>query len=110
MSASRHAAFDTLTYARKLEEAGFTPQQAEVQAHALADIVDERLATKEDIRRIEEAIEALRIATEKDIKQMEKRIDLKLEAMRSSLIIWLGGTVVASMVAGVGLIAALIKL
>ncbi len=121
MSASRHAAFDTLTYARKLEEAGFTPHQAEVQAHALADIVDERLATKEDIGRLEGAIETLRIATEKDIKEMEKRIDLKLEAlrmgvkkdmeaMRLSLIIWLGSTVVASMVAGVGLIAVLSKL
>ncbi len=88
MPARHAAAFDTLTYAKKLEEAGFTPQQAEVQAFALADIVDERLATKEDIRRLEGV----------------------MEAMRLSLIIWLGGTVVASMVAGVGFLAVLIKL
>ncbi len=86
-------AFDTLTYATKLEEAGFTSDQAAVQAHALADIVDERLATKEDIRDIKRDIKAFRIAAEKDIKalriaaekdteQLEKRIDLKLETLR----------------------------
>ncbi len=142
MPARHAAAFDTLTYAKKLEEAGFTPQQAEVQAFALADIVDERLATKEDIRRLEEVmkanriaaehdtalirkdieqihkdieqihlkIEALRESTKKDIKHLETQMDLKLEAMRSSLIIWLGGIVVASAVASVGLIATLIRL
>ncbi len=84
MPASHSAAFDTLTYAKKLEGAGFTPHQAEVQAHALADIVDERLATKEDIR---------------DLKR-------DIEAMRLSLTIRLGGL----MIALTGLLAALIKL
>ncbi len=100
------AAFDTLTYARKLEEAGFTPQQAEVQAHALADIVDERLATKDDIRRLEEVMAANRLAAEHDTALIRK----DMEAMRLSLIIWLGGTVVATTIAGVGLIATLIRL
>ncbi len=86
------AAFDTLTYAKKLEEAGFTPKQAEVQAHALADIVDERLATKEDIR------------------DLKKDIDLKLEIMRSSLIIWLGGIVITAGVVVSGIMFALLKI
>ena len=45
--------FDTLAYAKKLKAAGFTEEQAEVQAEALAEIVDERLATKQDLRELE---------------------------------------------------------
>ncbi len=200
MPANTNTVFDTLVYARKLEDAGFTPKQSEVQALALAEVIDERLATKEDIRRLEEtieqihlkietlheetkkdiaasrlaaetttalirkdtetdtalirkdieqihlkieqihlSIEALRLATEKDIKQinlnieafrlatekdieaarlaaekdtkqLEKQMDLKLAAMRSSMIIWLGSIVVASTVASVGILATLITL
>jgi hypothetical protein len=43
------AVFDTLAYAKKLKEAGFSEQQAEIQAEALAEIVDERLVTKEHL-------------------------------------------------------------
>jgi len=42
-------AFDTLAYVKKLKTVGFTEEQAEVQAEALAEIVNEHLATKEDI-------------------------------------------------------------
>ena len=38
--------FDTLAYAKKLKSAGFTEEQAEVQAEALAGLVNEQLATK----------------------------------------------------------------
>ena len=63
-------AFDTLTYAKKLRDAGFTQEQAEVQAHALADIVEERLATKQDIATLR-----------RDIKDMEYRMTIRLGAM-----------------------------
>ena len=43
------ASFDTLTYAKMLQEAGFTARQAEVQAEALRAVIDENLATKHDI-------------------------------------------------------------
>ncbi|MBO4335165.1 MAG: hypothetical protein J5846_04945 [Desulfovibrio sp.] len=39
--------FDSLSYARKMEAAGFTRQQAEAQADALREIVNERLATRD---------------------------------------------------------------
>lgn len=39
--------FDSLGYARKLEEAGFTRQQAEVQANAMREVIDERLVTRD---------------------------------------------------------------
>jgi len=45
--------FDTLAYAKKLIAAGVPPKQAEVQAEALAEIVDERIATKQDLKELE---------------------------------------------------------
>lgn len=45
--------FDTLEYAKKLKAAGFTDKQAEVQAEALADIFENQLATKRDLRELE---------------------------------------------------------
>jgi len=45
--------FDTLAYAKKLKSAGFTDEQAEVQAEALAGLVNEQLATKRDLHELE---------------------------------------------------------
>jgi hypothetical protein len=46
-------AFDTSGYARRLKNAGFSQEQAEVQAEALAAVVSETLATKHDLRELE---------------------------------------------------------
>lgn len=45
--------FNSLEYARRLEAAGFTRQQAETQANILAEVIDERMATKQDLRELE---------------------------------------------------------
>jgi hypothetical protein len=55
-------AFDTLVYARRLRQAGFSEQQAEVQAEALAAVVTETLATKQDLRELEYRL-TLRLGT-----------------------------------------------
>jgi len=47
------ATFDTLAYAKKLKAAGFTEAQAEIQAEALSQIIEERLATKQDLNELE---------------------------------------------------------
>lgn len=41
--------FDTLAYAKKMKAAGFTDQQAELQAEALQEIFGTELATKNDL-------------------------------------------------------------
>lgn len=43
-------AFDTLAYAKRMKELGFTDQQAEGQAEELAKIIDNQIATKRDLR------------------------------------------------------------
>lgn len=43
------AIFDTLAISKRLEKAGFTQAQAEEQAKVLAEVVEEGIATKQDI-------------------------------------------------------------
>ena len=81
-------AFDTLAYAKKLKSVGFTEDQAEVQAEALAKIIDERLATKQDI-----------LALQRDMKEMELRL-------KHDLTLRLG----AMMAASIAIVAALVQL
>lgn len=45
--------FDTLAYTKKLRAAGVEEKQAEVQAEALAEIIEEKLATKRDLKKLE---------------------------------------------------------
>lgn len=45
--------FNSLNYAKRLEQAGFTREQAEVQANIMTEIVDEKIATKQDLRELE---------------------------------------------------------
>ena len=80
--------FDTLAYAKKLIAAGFTQQQAEVQAAALKEIIDERLATKQDIRDLK-----------RDMKEMESRLIIRLGALMAAMI-----------TASIGITVTLIKL
>lgn len=44
--------FNSLNYAKRLEQAGFTREQAEVQANIMTEIVDEKIATKQDLREL----------------------------------------------------------
>lgn len=41
--------FDTLAYANKLKAAGVPDKQAEVQAEAIAEVIGDKSATKQDL-------------------------------------------------------------
>ena len=81
-------AFDTLAYANKLKQAGVPNRQAEVQAEAMAELVEERLATKRDLSELEE-----RIADR--MNELEYRLTVRLGSM---------------LVVAVSILAALVKL
>lgn len=53
---SRAIAFDTLRYSKKLIKAGVPEPQAEVQAEAIKELIEEKLATKDDLKRLEERL------------------------------------------------------
>ena len=69
-------AFDTLENAKELEAAGFTAEQAEVQAKALARVVDERLATKQDIALLQ-----------RDIKELEERLTYRFTLRMGTMLV-----------------------
>ena len=47
---------DTLKYAKRLQQAGFTDLQAEAQAQALWEAIESTVATKQDLRELETRI------------------------------------------------------
>lgn len=93
--------FDTLRYAKKLQEAGFTSEQAEIQAEALHDTMDNNLATKENIKELKRDIKEI----EQDIKAVEGRMVTKLQELEYKVVIRLGSVIAIA----VGVLAAIIK-
>ena len=77
--------FDTLYYAKKLREAGFTEQQAEAQAEALRAVVDENLATKYDIELVRRDVKELEVALRNDLKGSEVALRSDLKEMEVAL-------------------------
>ncbi|MDD3581973.1 MAG: hypothetical protein PHW74_13250 [Desulfobacca sp.] len=99
----RSLAFDTLEFAKKLKAANFTEDQAEALAGAMAGLVEERLATKQDLKELEARLEArikeLETGLRRDMREMELRL-------RHDLTLRLGGMLVA----GIAIVATLVKL
>lgn len=87
--------FDTLAYANKLKSGGLDSKlaeaQAEAQAEVFSELIDDSLATKQDITEIKTEIKELKI----EMKLLENRLLIKLGVI---------------MAAGVGLLATLITI
>jgi len=89
--------FDTLFYAKRLQEAGFTERQAEVQAETLKSVVDNTIATKYDIEGIHTKLDKLESKFDK--------LEEKVNKMELTLTLRLGGMLVAVM----GILIAVLK-
>ena len=85
MTAHSAIIFDTLQCSKRLREAGFTQKQAEIQAEVIAEIVEDKLATKRDLEELRIAlkrdIESLRTELKRDIKELEYRMIVKIGSM-----------------------------
>ena len=68
-------AFDTHTYIKELKAAGFTEEQAEVQARTLKNIIDNDLASKQNLKELE-------IALKHDLKELEVALKHEIELVR----------------------------
>ena len=78
--------FDTLAYAKKLKAVGVPIEVAEVQAEALAEIVEERLATKRDLKELEERLI-------NRLNELEYKMTIRLGAMLAATIVIIGALV-----------------
>jgi hypothetical protein len=88
MNSLNHS-YNLLAYAKKLRHAGFTEEQAEVQAGELASLVYEKLVTKQDLK---VALESLKTTLRSDIKSDIKNVESKLLfKLLSAMVILNGG-------------------
>jgi len=82
------AMFNPLMYANKLKQAGFTEQQAEIQATALTELIDEKLVTKEDFHALEKAtkrdLQELANNTKRDLQELANNTKHDIEKLATS--------------------------
>jgi hypothetical protein len=113
--------FDTLTFAKRLKAAGFNDQQAEAQAEGIAEIIENNIATKDDLKVLEAAtkreIKELEAVTKQDIKELEERmqqqftqLDHRVDMLGYKLTIRLGSMLGGMLIIAVTVLAAIIKL
>ena len=81
-------AFDTHAFVKELTRVGMPEEQAEVLAQSQATLIDEKLATKQDLKELE-------MNLRREMKELELRLTVRLGSM---------------MVVAVGVVAALVKL
>jgi len=76
---------DTLRLAKRLEEAGFAPSQAEAQVHVLTELLNlHETATKSDIRklRLQKDLRLTEAQLRKEIQETESRLRVEIEKVR----------------------------
>jgi hypothetical protein len=70
--------FNSLKYAKKLEEVGLTREQAEMHVQILSEVMESTLATKQDMKDLNLALSQdmknLNLALSQDIKDLDQRI------------------------------------
>ena len=98
--------FDTLAYAKKLKHAGVPEAQAEVQAEAMAELVEERLATKRDLRELEERLTNQMRAMEERLNTRMQELEYKIQELEYKLTVRLGSMIVVA----IGIVATLVKI
>jgi hypothetical protein len=102
-------AFDTLSYARKLKQAGVPDTQAEAMADATRDLLGSDFATKGDAAAVKSEIALLanKIAAVKhEMVALEQRLSAAIDTMGLRLTVRMGGLITV----GVAVLAAIIKL
>ena len=120
-----YTVFDTHAFVKRLTAAGMPEAQAEVLADEQVRLIDDRLATKEDIAKLQAAtkediaklqaatttdIAKLQAATKTDLREMELKIDAKIESVKSEIIRWMSGTIGFQTIVVVGAVVALARL
>jgi len=88
-------AFDTLAYSKKLRAVGVPEKQADVQAEAFAEIIEDKIATSQDILSLKRDIQEMEMRLKRDIKEAELKLTIKLGAIQ---------------VASIAIVAALVNL
>lgn len=102
-------AFDTLKLARKLENAGFPPRQAQDVSAALAETVPEwqastNLATQDDVRKAKEEVQEDVKNLRDEVHQIELSLHSKISDTKNDMIKWFVGISITQGVAVITLL------
>ena len=77
--------FDTLKAARDLKAAGLEEAHAEAIVATMGRAMGENLATKADIKELEQAIKAHELATKADFKELEQATRADIKALEQAI-------------------------
>jgi hypothetical protein len=86
--------FNALKYTKRLEEVGFTREQAEAHVQMVIEVMDSNFATKSDFKELETRIDSKFNKLESQIAQLEYKLMVKLGVLLST-IMTLGFTAVS---------------
>ena len=92
-------AIDTLAYTKRLLEVGFSNEQAEAQAQALNEAMENNLATKSDLKDLHNEIIAVRKDLRNEIGMLDTKVDNKINRLEIKMlgaIIGCTGIIIAS--------------
>ena len=87
--------FDTYAFVKRLTTAGMPEAQAEILATEQANLIESRLATKQDIANVQ-----------KDIESLRREVDSKIDKLALQLTVRMGGMLVVA----VGVLATVLRL
>ncbi|MBF0191725.1 MAG: hypothetical protein HQL99_11395 [Magnetococcales bacterium] len=109
-------AFDTYAYVRKLRDAGVDEAQAAIQAEALVALVEDRLATKQDMAALKRDLADVDANLRKDLAMVEanlkrdiKELDTKMETRFKELELRMVIKTGAMIIGGIGLLFGLMR-
>ena len=91
--------FDTFGYFEKLKAAGFSEHQAKVQVEVIREVIEDKMATKRDLKELE-------VALKRDMQEMEFRLMAEIAKSRAETLKWTAGMLIAQ----AAVIATLVKL
>lgn len=91
--------FDTHAFVKRLKTVGFTEEQAEVFAEEQARLIEDKLATKNDLIELETILR-------RDIKELESNLRRDMKELEYRIVIKLGALIAFS----IGVVATLVKL
>jgi len=85
--------FDTLGYFEKLKAAGVPETQAKAQIEVIREVIEDKLATRRDLKDLELAIKQDVKDVRTELKEMEYRLTIRLGAMLAASIAIVAGLV-----------------
>lgn len=103
--------FNSLKYAKILEDAGLSRNQAETHIQILSDVIGEEMATKHDLKSLETVLKAelgamrgesaaLETSIRGEIKSVEQNLKLELQSLEHRMTIRLGTLLAAFLATG----------